>query len=93
MPATHLGRADEVNVIGDENGFELHIHTAEGTFVVNIQSIAEAVLLEVNREIGGWIAEGVAARIERDESLAATYDDDGAYDVNDPKHPGWSVGV
>ncbi len=88
-PAAYLGSAADVKIVGDECGFELHITTDTGhKAIVNVHSILGQLLEEVTREITAYLNEGEDARASR-----PVPDDADAYDVNDPKHPGWSVGV
>lgn len=78
-----LGRADNVEVIGDEDGFELHIETESGNYVVNVHGCATQLLEQV-KQIGDWFAGGMAAAA----AYAPPVDPDG-YDRSDPKHPDW----
>lgn len=82
-----LGRAEDITVVGDEDGFELHFTTEDGSFVVNVHGVAKE-LFEATGQIGDWIDEGREARADRPVT-----DDSDAYDPSDPKHPGWSVRV
>ncbi len=88
MTTQSLGRAHDVSIVGDEDGFELHIDTDEGTFVVNVHSVTKD-LISVGDALTEYWAEGLRAARE----YRPLRDDADAYDVNDPKHPGWSVGV
>ena len=83
-----LGTATDIRIVGDEDGFELHFTTQDGAFVVNVHAVLGELLEEVTREITAYLDEGEDARASR-----PIHDDADAYDVNDPKHPGWSVGV
>ncbi len=89
QPTLPLGTAAEITIVGDEDGFELHIlTTTDIRYVINIQACAVGFMHEVESTIGEWWNEGLTARASRPVT-----DDPDAYDVNDPKHPGWSVGV
>jgi hypothetical protein len=83
-----LGRAYDIQVIGDEDGFELHIETERGNYVVNVHGIAEHLLDAVNKEIGGWFREGRAAAADHQRDLDKVFDGDGI-PTDDPKHPDW----
>ena len=82
--ARSLGRSDWVSVESDEDGFELHISTERGLYVVNVHACAQSLLEQAYREIGGWYRSGQNAAAAR----PVTNDGDG-YDTSDPKHPDW----
>lgn len=84
MPTTPLGRAYDIQVIGDEDGFELHLETESGNYVVNVHGVAQVLLDAVNKEIGGWFREGQAAAA----SYVPPFDGAGI-PTDDPKHPNW----
>ncbi len=74
-------RADNVQVIGDSEGFELHVDTDEGDrFVFRIHPLAEELHDNVRDTIGNWLAERDWAKA----TIPAPIDLDG-YDPNDPK--------
>lgn len=87
-----LGRADSITVESDEDGFELHISTDVGAYVVNVHGISAELLAAVEKEIGGYWAEGRAAAAQHQRDLDLEVDAD-AYEPSDPKHPGWSTRV
>ncbi len=88
-PSTQsLGTAIGVAVCGDENGFELHIQTDEGSYVVNVHACSEQLLSEVEREIGEYWAEAQSAMAGA-KIFACNPDESGGYDRDDPKHPDW----
>ena len=84
-----LGRADSITVDSDEYGFELHISTDLGEYVVNVHSVTHD-LIKVGEEMVAYWAEGRAAAREHQRDLDSEVDAD-AYDPSDPKHPGWST--
>jgi hypothetical protein len=71
-----LGRAYEIEIVGDEEGFELYFTTDLGPFVVNIHHVAAELLEQVKSEIGGWLDEGVTI------SLARHVTDDGGHSLH-----------
>ncbi len=80
-----LGAASDIQIVGDEDGWNLIIHADAGVYVVNIHSIAEDFLANANSEIGGWLEEGGRARAERRHDAEQR----DAYDLRDPKSPDW----
>ncbi len=89
MPTTPLASAHGVSIYGGEDGFELHLSTTDGEYVVNVHACSEQLLEEVEREIGEYWQEA-RAEMGRAKILCKRVDDD-AYDMTDPKHPGWSI--
>lgn len=88
MNTIPLGRAYDIQVIGDEDGFELHIETDQGNYVVNVHGVAQQLLDAVNKEIGGWYREGAALAADHQRDLDRVFDGDGI-PRDDPKHPEW----
>jgi hypothetical protein len=82
-----LGRADSIRVESDEEGFELHISTDTGSYVVNIHSVSEELVYAVNKEIAAWFAEGRA--LAREHLLGRPVTDDDGYAPDDPKRSDW----
>jgi hypothetical protein len=83
-----LGRADYVTVDSNEDGFELHISTDTGSYIVNVHGISQLLLEEVQKEIGEyWTNARVFAAEHR--IFACDPDESVGYDTNDPKHPNW----
>lgn len=78
-----LGRADEITVDSDEDGYELRISTDRGVYVVNIHAVTDEIL-EGAKRIAVWQDEMRAASA----SYVPPVDPDG-YDRSDPKHPDW----
>lgn len=77
-------RADDVQVVGDEQGFELHVDTDEGDrFVFRIHHLAEQFGKNVDETIGTWLREREDARATHVPNL--TEDDLDGYDLGDPK--------
>ncbi len=85
MTTESLGRAHDVSIVGDEDGFELHFSTDEGSYVVNVHSVAADLYWSARKEIGSWLSDGEEARRNYD----LVKDDADAYDPSDPKHPNW----
>jgi len=56
------GPAEDIEIVGDEDGWHIVIETNVGSFQFRIQPIAEEFYREVNDKIGGWLREGEAAR-------------------------------
>ncbi len=81
--ARSLGTADEITVASLEDGFELHIDTEQGTFIVNVHGVSEHLLHQINSEIGEWYEEGGRARLEQRHDAEQA----DAYDLRNPKHP------
>jgi hypothetical protein len=73
------GTADDARIVGDENGFELHIETNVGDFVFNIHHFAQAFAENVDAQIGAWLREGEQARGTRPPRI--TEDDLDGYPV------------
>lgn len=88
MPTQHLGTANYVDVVGDENGFDLHINTDKGGYIINVHGVSAELLAIVNDEIGSYWAEGRAAAASHQHDLDSRIDD-GAYPPGDPKSPGY----
>jgi hypothetical protein len=93
-PTTSLGRAYDISVVGDEDGFELHFSSTTGDYVVNIHGVAQLLLDAANKEIGGWYREGQAAaadyaHVRAVGGFACDPDESGGYDPSDPKHRNW----
>lgn len=77
------GQADDARIVGDENGFELHIETNVGDFVFNIHHFAQEFAKNVDQTIGAWLREGERARYIHPGQI--TTEDLEGYDLNDPK--------
>lgn len=77
-------RADDVQVVGDEQGFELHVDTDEGDrFVFRIHHLAEQFGVNVDETIGAWLREREDARATYVPNL--TEEDLQGYALDDPK--------
>ncbi len=87
MPTISLGRADHIEVVGDEDGFELHISTDEGEYVVNVHSVSQELLDTVQKEIGEYWATGRALARQHALERRADFEQADAYDLRNPKHP------
>ncbi len=100
MPITHsnLGRAESITIEADSDGFELHIDTEYGSYIVNVHGVTKQ-LLEVGEVINAYWQEGKAAAAEHQRELdislieGTSFEDAadawGGYDRDDPKHPQW----
>lgn len=80
---TYRGYAADVDVIGEEFGFELHVTDENGDLhVFNVQRVAEPFYRKVRETIGPWLDEGEAAR---GMPGPVTREDLDAYEPGDPK--------
>lgn len=76
--------ADEIKVVSDECGFKLHLVDTNGDeHRFNIHGVAWAFETNVRDTIGGWKAEGEAARSSMPRLV--TVDDLDGYEIGDPK--------
>lgn len=71
------GKANKIEFVGDENGWELHVDTNVETFCFYIHGLAWDLAAHADQTLGAWRREGENAR-------AVKLDLD-AYDLNDPK--------
>lgn len=91
-----MANVEDVRIVGDENGFELHLLvdedptiTKSGWLIVNVHSVAEQLYDQARVEIGPWLREMEEARA----SIPLTAygperaEDDSGYSPDDPKHP------
>lgn len=78
----YLGSAEEIRIETDERGFELHLITDRGSYVVNVQGACIDLLDSVKREIGPYWDEAEDARKTH---VHVTPEDLEAYEHDDPK--------
>lgn len=78
MPTKYLGRAEHIEVIGDESGFMMLFENDYGDkFRVNVHDVAGALLASAQDQIGNWIAEG-----EQDRATRHVTDDNSLHSVH-----------
>lgn len=63
----YLGTADKIEIVSDEAGFEMHVSTEVGFYIINVHAVAPRLLSEVSEQIGLWLYEGRAARPVTDD--------------------------
>ena len=74
-------RAETVRFVSDDDGWEMHVDTDVGRFVVNVHGCAWD-LCDAVRPLQAWRAEGEHARAT---AVRVTEDDLDAYELGDPK--------
>ncbi len=79
-----LGHAHTVELIPDEDGFNLILDTEKGTFVVNVHGVIDD-LISVGNFLVDYMAEGALAAAQH----RADMEQRDAYDLRNPKHPDW----
>ena len=80
---TYRGYVDEVEVIGGELGFELHLTDENGdAHVFNVHRVAEKLYRAVRAQIGPWLDEAAGARAMPGP---VTAEDVEGYEPGDPK--------
>jgi hypothetical protein len=88
-----MANAEDIRIVGDERGFELHVLvdedptiTESGWLIVNVHSVAEQLYNQARVEIGPWLREAEEARASMPPNFGEE-DEDSGYDLSDPKHP------
>ncbi len=82
MTTTPLGHAHTVELIPDEDGFNLHFDTEDGSFVINVHGVIDD-LISVGNVLVDYMAEGALAAAQH----RADMEQRDAYDLRNPKHP------
>lgn len=89
---SHYGRAHEVSIECDEDGFTITLEgvdEGDGIVRVNIQDVAEQLYDQVKARIGPWLREREDAEQTFNRAYAAEEEAREAYALSDPKHPAY----